>query len=155
MKSACSLSPRFLKVTLSKDIVKTKVMWHGSQLSPQSIIDLWTSVFLLYPYWTTASKHLRYINPDFKIGKNKKNLHRRRLFQLQPDSFRTCRTWRLFRLTQLNVATPEGSSHSSAGGLFPTQRMQNPWMQRLTRLVFPTDKSFSLQQHVGGSWIDI
>lgn len=114
---------------------QTKDMWHDPQLSPSPL----STFELLYCRAIVIGQQL----PDVcATGLTlARKLQQRCFRQLQPDSLRTCGTQRIFRLFQLNVATPEGSSLPEKGeGSFPIQKMQNPWMQHLTWLGSPFNR---------------
>lgn len=114
---------------------QAKDMWHDPQLSPSPL----STFELLYCRAIVIWQQL----PDVcATGLTlARKLQQRCFRQLQPDGLRTCCTQRIFRLFQLNVATPEGSSLPEKGeGSFPIQKMQNPWMRHLTWLCSPFDR---------------
>lgn len=106
-----SMSPCFVEVCLLIKAAKpqghavrrqTKDMWHDPQLSPGTL----STFELLYCRGIIIGQELSDI---WATGLTlARKLQQRCFRQLQPDGLRTCGAWHIFRLFQLNVATPEG-----------------------------------------------
>lgn len=131
VRSACSLKPRSHKVTLSE--AKPKICDTTHNYPP-----------VHYRPFNYCIAVLSLLDNSFQTSTGltlARKLQQRCFRQLHPDGLRTCGTRRIFRLVQLNVATPEGRSLSEKGeGSVPIQKMQNPWMQHLPRVGSPFDR---------------
>lgn len=123
-------------------------MWHDPQLSP----GLLSTFELLYCRAIVIGQQLSDVCATGLTLARK--LQQRCFRQLHPNGLRTCGTRRIFKLVQLNVATPEGSSLPEKWeGLFPIQKMQSPWMQHLTRVVSPFHSLLPCSNMSGKVWL--